>query len=286
MVALMAATTGAALFDAHSAHAGSKECIAAADEGQKLRDDGKLTEARERFITCAAKACPSVIAKQCSQWLTDADQNTPTVTFRALDDQGKETFTVKVSIDGAQVASTIEARALPINPGEHIVRFELADGRSLEDRVLLRPGEKNRMIELSFQPKTPVIAPSKTTPVTPPPPVEPTNDNGFRVPLLGWVGLGVGVVGGIMTVAFAVSANNAETDLRTSCAPNCDSSQKSSIDTKVALANVGLVVGLVGLGVAVVTTVMANTGAKAKKPETTGVAIDAGPGSLFLRGAF
>ena len=86
------------------------------------------------------------------------------------------------------------------------------------------------------------------------------------MPLLGWVGLGVGVIGGVMTVAFAVSANNAESHLRSTCAPSCPSSEKSSIDTKVALANVGLGLGLVGLGVAVVTTVMANTGDNCERP--------------------
>ena len=138
---------------AEPAHAGPKECIAAADEGQKLRDDGKLTAARDKFIMCAAKACPGAVAKQCSQWLLDAEHDTPTVTFRALDEQGKETLAVRVLIDGVAVAQSIDARALPIDPGEHGVRFELASGQGVENKVLVRPGEKNKMIELSFQPK-------------------------------------------------------------------------------------------------------------------------------------
>lgn len=270
---------------ASTAHADPKQCIAAADDGQKLRDDGKLTDAREKFITCAAKTCPAVVSKQCTQWLVEVEQNTPTVTFRALDEGGKETFDVRVSIDGATVATGIEARALPVDPGEHTVRFQLADGRSLEDKVLLRPGEKNRMIELSFQPKSsPQTAP---LPLAPSPNAEPST---FRVPLIAWVGLGVGAVGGVMTVAFAVSANNAESDLRSSCAPHCDSSEKSSIDTKIVLANVGLGIGLVGVGVAVVTTVMENRApklAKPVKPETPpSVAFDVAPGAVMLRGAF
>jgi hypothetical protein len=272
---------------APAAHAGSKECIAAADEGQKLRDDGKLNAARDKFIMCAAKACPGAVAKQCSQWLIEAEHDTPTVTFRALDEQGKETLAVRVLIDGAAVAQSIDARALPVDPGEHTVRFELATGRAVEDRILVRPGEKNKMIELSFQPK----APPPAAPVAPiAPPVAPAEESGgFRIPVLGWVGLGIGVAGGVMTALFAISANNAESDLRSTCAPSCDSSEKSSIDTKVALANVGLGVGIAGLGLAVVTTVLANTGKK-EPPKTatsaSALRVDVTPGSVLLYGAF
>ncbi|MEA2747230.1 MAG: hypothetical protein QOI41_1373 [Myxococcales bacterium] len=275
-----------------TAYAGPKECVAAADEGQKLRDDSKLNAAREKFIMCAAKACPGAVSKQCSQWLIETEKDMPTMTFRALDDQGKETIEVKVLVDGAKVSDTIDAHALALDPGEHKVRYERADGRSVEEKILLRPGEKNRLIELTFQVKT-VAPPEPVKPVTPPPP-PPDVDHGFRIPLLGWVGLGVGVVGGVMTVAFAMSANSSETDLRSTCAPRCDPSLKSSIDTKVALANVGFVVGVTGLGVAVVSTVLANTGNKSEQPVAkssavapkSSVALDVTPGSVILRGSF
>jgi len=285
---VVAAMLGVAtLATVEPAHAGSKECIAAADEGQKLRDDGKLNAARDKFIMCAAKACPGAVAKQCSQWLIEAEHDVPTVTFRALDEQGKETLSVRVLIDGVAVAQSIDARALPIDPGEHAVRFELASGQGVEDKVLVRPGEKNKMIELSFQPKAP--PPPAAKPIPAPSPVAPAEEGGggFHVPMLGWVGLGIGVAGGVMTAIFAVSANSAESDLRSTCAPSCDPSEKSSIDTKIVLANVGLGIGVVGLGLAVVTTVLANTGPKAPpKTATSALRVDVTPGSVLLHGAF
>jgi hypothetical protein len=273
-----------------AAQAGPKECVAAADDGQKLRDDGKLNAAREKFIVCAAKACPGVVSKQCSQWLVETEKDMPTMTFRALDDQGKETLDVKVIVDGGKVSDTVDAHALALDPGEHKVRFERADGRAIEEKVLLRPGEKNRLIELTFQVKA---APPPETPKVAPPPA-PEGDRGFHVPLLGWVGLGVGVAGGVMTAVFALSANSDETHLRTTCAPACDSSEKSGINTKVALANVGFGIGVLGLGVAVVTTVLANTGSKSDQPVAkssaaapkSSVAFDVAPGSVLLRGSF
>ena len=273
-----------------TAYAGPKECVAAADEGQKLRDESKLNAAREKFIMCAAKACPSVVSKQCSQWLMETEKDMPTMTFRALDDQGKETVEVKVMVDGAKVSDTIDAHALALDPGEHKVRYERADGRAVEEKILLRPGEKNRLIELTFQVK--VAPPVETPKPLPPPP--PPQDHAFRIPLLGWVGIGVGAVGIASTVLLASSANSAETDLRNTCAPHCDPSLKSSIDTKVALANVALVAGIAGTAFAVVVTVLANTGNKSEQPVAKSAAVvpkrslgfDVGPGTMLLRGAF
>ena len=278
--------SGAWLLAPAVASAGTKECIAAADDGRKLRDEGKLTAARDRFIACSAKACPGAVAKQCSTWLVEAEKDMPSIAFRALDVQGKETLDVKVSIDGAQVATAIEARAIPADPGEHVVKFERADGVSVEDKVLLRPGEKNRIIELSFQQKMPVSTTAK--PAAPAAPQAPEESQALRVPLVAWIGLGVGVAGGVMTAAFAVSANSDESHLRATCAPRCDRADKSAIDTKVALANVGLGLGVVGLGVAVVTTILANSGGGGKpaKKEPPPVALDVGTGSLLLRGVF
>jgi hypothetical protein len=282
MLAIAVGLAAAPLSVASPAHAGPKECVAAADEGQKLRDDGKLNAAREKFIACAAKTCPGVVSKQCSQWLVEIEHDMPTLTFRALDEQGKETIDVKVVVDGGTVSQTIDAHALALDPGEHKVRYERPDGRAIEEKVMLRPGEKNRLIELSFQVKP---APVETPKVVLPPPVP--EDHGVRIPLLGWVGLGVGVAGGVMTAAFAISANGDESHLRSTCAPACNPSDKSSVDTKLVLANVGLGLGIAGLGLAVVTTVLANTGEKPKKTEARrSVSVDASPGSVILRGTF
>lgn len=273
-----------------------KECLAAADDGQKLRDDGKLVSARDKFIMCAAKSCPNVVAKQCNQWLSDAEREMPSVTFRAIDDNGKETLEVKVSVDDKVVAQSIEAKAIAVDPGEHKVKFEKADGKSVEDKILLRPGEKNRLVELSFQTKAPP-PPVAETP-KPAPPIEPAPEpsRGFRVPTLGWVGLGIFAAGGITTIAFASMANGDESDLRGRCAPSCPESEKSGIDTKIAIANVGLFVGLAGLGLAVVTTVLENTGSKpaekpqarplAPKPSAASITFDVGPTGALVRGAF
>jgi hypothetical protein len=276
------------------------ECIAAADEGQKLRDDGKLGAAHKMNFSRAAKACPAVVAKACAGWREDADRDMPTATFRVLDEQGKELLDVKVAIDAAVDAQPVSAKALPLDPGEHVVHVKRNDGKTLDEKFLLRPGEKNRMVDVRFPPPL-VAAPPPTPKPEPAKPQGPTSD-GFRVPLLGWVGLGVFVAGGATTTVFAVMAKSDESDERAKgCAPGCPPSDKDGINTKLAIANVGMGVGIVGLGVAVVTTVLANTGSRsaatgstppgqtAKSVQNAGIGalhVDASPGGMWLSGSF
>lgn len=254
-----------------------KQCIDAADEGQKLRDDSKLGDAREKFLVCAAKQCPSVISKQCAEWLDETDAKIPSISFRVLDEQGKEVLDARVIVDKKTISQAIDARAHSIDPGEHTVRVERGDAFA-EEKVLLRPGEKNRIIEISFKPAA-VVAPPPAAVAPPSTKPEPTK---FRVPLLGWVGVGVAVAGGVTTVAFAAMANGDESDLRSTCAPACPESERSAIDTKVLIANIGLGVGLAGLGLAVVTTVLANTGSPApQKAAKAGVTIRMAPTGIL-----
>lgn len=284
----------AGLLLAPSAKAGVKECISAADEGQKQRDEGHLASAREKFISCAAKSCPSAIARQCSEWLSEVERDMPSVSFRALDERGKETLDVTVSVDGAVVASNIGARAHPLDPGEHTVRFVRATGGTLETKVVLRPGERNRIIELSFQPKVPAtpapaVAPVATAPPSPKTKANSTPERAFHVPVLGWIGLGLAAGGGAATTLLVISASSDERHLRQTCAPSCDRSEQDKVDTKILAANIGLGVGIAGLGLAIVSTIFANTGHKATSKSARSspdLAVDVTSNAVLLRGAF
>ena len=246
-----------------------KVCLAAVDEGQTLRDEGKLKEAREKFLLCASAGCPSVIVKQCDEWVAAVERDTPTVLFRLHEASGKEVIDVRVIIDGKLVSNTISGQPLALEARDHTFRFELADGRSIEERLVIRVGEKNRMIESTFPaPSTPEAVPPPI--IAPPPPPEPPP--GFRVPLLGWVGGGVFVVGATTTAVFAIRANGTANDLRESCAPRCMEHDRDAVQRRLVIANVGLFVGLAGLGLGVVATILANRHPRAEK-RTYGVRV-------------
>ena len=263
-----------------------KACIAAADDGQKLRDDGKLAAAREKFIACAEKACPGAISKQCAEWVGEVDHEMPTLSFRAKDESGKEILDVQVVLDGKPIAESIATKAMALDPGTHKIRFVRKDGKSVEDTFLLRTGEKDRIVELAFQaPKgdTPVATAATTTPTTP-----TASGGGFVFPWYAWIGVGLTVAGGVGTAAFAASANGDEADLRKTCAPYCPADQRSGVETKLVLANVSLGVGIAGLGFTIISLIVANVGHKETAPKQTGFFLGPTPGGAAagFQGAF
>src|SRR5262245_7790898 len=77
-----------------------KVCLAAAAQGQTLRDAHKLVEAREQFRTCAREQCPRVVQKDCVAWLSDVEKNLPSVVLTAKDEAGADIVEGKVSVDG------------------------------------------------------------------------------------------------------------------------------------------------------------------------------------------
>jgi hypothetical protein len=238
-------------------------CLAAVDKGQGLRDEGKLREARESFLICADRACPSAVSTQCTQWLEEASRDIPSIVFRVKDSAGKELLDASVFLDGSQTALAIQATAVQLNPGSYKAKVVLKNGQSREEAFLLRKGEHDRVVEIAFPANGAVDAPQVPVPgAGPSAPVEP-EAKGFRIPAYAWVGAGVGVLGIVGTVVFASSANSDQSDLESSkCAPRCDPEKRSGIETKVTLANVSMIAGGLGLGFAVVSTILANAGSK------------------------
>jgi hypothetical protein len=262
--------------------------VTAADEGQKLRDDGSLIAARSKFITCAAKGCPAVVSKACDDWLREIERDLPSASFRALDERGKEIADIKVSVDGTALTEpTSNGRVVPLDPGPHTIRFEQSDGKSVEDKIVLHPGEKNRIVELSFAPP-PDATPKPAEPVVPVAPEAPQPPSKhFVVPALGWVGLGFAVAGGATAGVFALMANSDESDLRKKCAPHCAETERSPLHTKVVIANIGLAVGIAGAAVAVLSTILANGDSSSPKQSASGPTFSIGPnGTATVHGTF
>jgi hypothetical protein len=141
--------------------------------------------------------------------------------------------------------SKLDGRELPVNPGEHHFAF-LAPGRvPAEDDIVIRVGEKHRLLTVSLfsvnPPPAPVVV--KPVPAQPPPPRIGT---AAKVLLIGG---GVALAGGI---AFGASGWLKERSLRDTCAPSCDPSEVDAARTQLRIADVSLLVGaaaLAGAGV-------------------------------------
>ncbi len=169
-----------------------RECLNAAEDGQKLRDGGAYVRARERFIACAGDACPGEVRRSCVGWLEQLEKLTPTVVFSAQA-RGNEVTNVRVLVDGKVVAEGIDGKPIALDPGTHRLRFERA-GEDAQDRTtLIRAGEKERLIGVHFEPDFPV-----STLLTPPSPT--TSTRGY-LDALGAVGIASFAAGAVLDLS-------------------------------------------------------------------------------------
>lgn len=213
-------------------------CIDASEQGQKLRDQGKLHAAREAFLTCSRAVCPALVKTDCAGWLADVDARRPSVVVRAHDPEGRDTAEVRVTLDGSLLSPRLDGRAMPVDPGEHVFRYERGGSPPVEQRVILREGEQRRVLEVRFQ----------SQPRPPEQPVEASPG----VPAGVFVLSGVGALGVGLFVGLGLSARNDVDDLRATCAPNCLEDDVEAARAKAIAANVSLGAGALALGAAAV----------------------------------
>jgi hypothetical protein len=150
-------------------------CVRAVEHAQVVRLDGKLREAREGFVTCARPVCPEAIRRDCTRWVTEVDASLPSVVFDAVWADGRDVIKMTVLLDGEVLAGAERGRAVSLDPGEHTFRLEAAGAAPIEMRHVIREGEKNRILHVTFSPTarlegTPPASPPPAAPAEAPPP--------------------------------------------------------------------------------------------------------------------
>jgi len=213
-------------------------CASAYEQGQMLRRRGRLVEAQRSFVTCSQSLCPAQMRSDCGDWLREVEQSTPSVAFEVRDRSGKDRLDVRVLADGAVLAEGLDGRALALDPGVHALRYELPRGGALEERLVVREGEKDRRVSVRFPEGSPA-APSPS-----PSPQSPSR------PVMAYVLGAVGVVALGSFVSFGVSGYTRANDLAARCAPRCTESEARSVHTRYAIADVSLGIAVVSLGAA------------------------------------
>jgi hypothetical protein len=240
-------------------------CLSASSQGQTLRDAHKLIEAREQLRVCAAASCPAVVQKDCTMWLDDIEKMLPTVVLSAKDGNGSELSDVRVSENGKVIATSLDGVAIPMNPGAHTLRFELKDGKFVEQRTVVQEGKKAFPVTAAFPkapepsapaaaPVSPVVAPPVTTETAAvSPEAQTTAKSGGRSRVPAYVVGGVGVAGivvGSITGLMAMSKKNTADQ-------NCTGSQCNSTGadagksgkTMATVSTLAFGVGIAGLAV-------------------------------------
>lgn len=243
------------------------DCPSSSEEGQRLRDKNKYSDARAMFRSCSQPSCPAIVRKDCAKWLSEIDETQPSIVIAAQDAAGTDLAAVRVLVDDRQVASKADGSPIPVDPGEHALRVEAPGHAPLTQRLIVRVSEKNRLVRVIFQDgaKAPAAAPvGPLRPTTEAPAAQPASRSG--PPVLAFVLTGVGVVALGSFGYFGLMSKSDLSKLRSDCAPFCDPSKLDDVKSRMLIADVSLGIGIVALGVAAVLFV--THGAETPAPTT------------------
>jgi hypothetical protein len=178
----------------------TEQCLSSYTLAQRLRSAGQLRKAHEQLLVCSNDACPAALRSDCSPWLASVNQLIPSVVLGAVDEQGHDFFDVSVTFDGEPLATHLDGRPIDLDPGQHVFRFESPGRAPVEQRVLLREGEKARQIVVTLA--------SASAPAAPPPALDATipsteSSGSGGVPVAAWISAGVAVVSaGVWAYSF------------------------------------------------------------------------------------
>ena len=171
----------------------TESCIAANENAQTLRRDGRLQAARRELLMCVVPGCPTIIRDDCAERLDEVDRAMPTILFSATGAAHADLTAVVVTMDGNPLVDRLGGSPVGVDPGEHTFAFAADGYAAIERKLLLREGVKNRQELLAFVVSTPVPV-VDSVPIAVPKDATPIA-TGNRQRTLAYVVGGVGLVG-------------------------------------------------------------------------------------------
>ena len=227
-------------------------CVRASDDAQTLRLNGKLRAARDQLLVCAHASCPAIVRSACTQWMAEVDQSVPTIVPAARKADGTDVPGVRLAIDGEAVADRLDGRALAVDPGTHVLRFTAADGAVLERSIVVREGEKDRAITVSFPESVPaLLAPGRPAAAqVPGGDPRPATIAPSSAPAGAYVVAGVSALAFVSLAYFGIKFVGDLDHLKATCGASCTDAQTNPVRLEEHVADASLAVGLVAGGLA------------------------------------
>ena len=226
--------------DARADRAGS--CESASEQGQSLRNDHKLVEARQQFALCSRSVCEKDVRTDCAQWLGEVDAQLPSIVLAVTDEQGADVKGAKLAIDGKVVDMPTGGAPVPLDPGEHKLVIG-ADGYNAEHRTFVaRVSEHGTRVPIVLT-RTSTAAPEPADAAST---VRP-------IPTASLIAFGVAGAGLVVGTVFTVLAVNAKSDPGCPNVNSCPSGfdvagHNATVSGDSVAAGVGFGVALVGAG--------------------------------------
>jgi len=253
-----------------------------------LREMGRLVEAYAEFGRTAAEAKEhereeARYGKAAEAALAEREAIAPQIGFVQLTIKNTNADTT-ISVGGSALVRAGWSEPVPVKPGDVEIEAITPGVAPVRKTLTVRAGEKAPFdLDAGFIAAT----------------TGPTNNvatdhintahagKGWMLPAA-IAGGGVGVVGLLMFTIGGVSSNNTYSDLKLKCGlgpcPPSQAGEVSSGKTEQAIANVGAIVGLVGLAVGGTFLVLWLLPAKTSTAASASLAV--GPSSLSLAGTF
>lgn len=249
-----------------------------------LREQGKLLEAYVEFGRTAVEAeelssQDSRYAKTAASAKLERKEIAPKLGFVTVTvDHPAEGTTLVVG--GEEVKRAGWTEPVPVAPGTTEIELRTPGKKPLKKTVTLSAGEKSSLsIDAAEATADEGAAPVDAKPATTD---APSSGGASGLRIGGFVAAGVGVVGFALFAGFGLSARSTYRDLSSACTPSCPPSRAEDVDSgrrAQTIANVGLVVGIVGVAASVTLFVLSS-----KKQATTQVGLS--PHGIVLQGVF
>ncbi|MET0791455.1 MAG: hypothetical protein ABW061_08030 [Polyangiaceae bacterium] len=240
------------LLGTRAARADVASCAQAHASGQHEAKSGHPKAAAQLFASClASEGCPEAIRAECLEFARDNEKSLPTVIFAVSDAKGKDLVDVRVysaddpSAADELLAEKLDGRAVAIDPGEHHFKFVLASGDPISSDVLVREGEKNRIVSVH------VPAPVTRAPAAPLEQDQPSSHSSSLSPAF-WISSGVAAAALTSFTVFSLLGHSRQSQL-SDCSPGCAPSRRDDFDAMhrdYLIGDLSLGVALVSAGAA------------------------------------
>lgn len=239
--------------------------------------EGKLLEAQKDLIYCSSSKCPTVMHRDCERWLSDVDASIPTVVFQLETSSGPTPITATVLVDGGD-STSINGRAMSVNPGRHDVTFSAPGLRTTSKIFVFSEGEKLRHEVVVLDP-IPAVTRGRDD-IQPKPTAPPEQRSRVRLTLPIVLASTAAVFGGVGTAYFGLTARAGDHDL-SACAPNCSRDSVDRVKRNYLLTNASLGLAAVGLATTAILLVLEIRAANTPLAAHLGLQVD--PTSVGLK---
>jgi len=223
------------------------QCLAQHEQAQDARLAGLLLPARAALRQCSAAACPPLVSRDCVLWLTEVEQQIPSVIFRATKD-GDDVVALRVREGDRVLTQSLTGSPLELDPGPHHFVAELPGFPALDATYVLQAGDKGRVVRFDFvspKPAAPALGSRTSSPARPSPPAH------RPIPTVTYVLGGATVVATLAGAVLGGLSIAQRQDVQEDCSPLCQEKDVRGVKRLAVGADIALALALLGGGATV-----------------------------------